>query len=88
MFWTVLAKTPGAQIGVRGCSGAPGAADFWYTWSGDLSLEISVGVYWCSRCFCEFYVFFSQYSFLFLEYDLILFVGYRVMVRWSYSLIV
>ena len=33
-----FAKTPGAQIGVRGCFGAPGAAEFWYTWNGDLAL--------------------------------------------------
>ena len=39
----VLAKTPGAQIGVRGCSGAPGAAEFWYTWNGDLPLEVPIG---------------------------------------------
>ena len=48
LFYTVsgasLAKTPGSQIGVRVCSGAPGAADLWHTRIGDLALEISVGV--------------------------------------------
>ena len=46
-FYTVsgasLAKTPGSQIWVRVCSGAPGAAELWHTWIGDLALEISVG---------------------------------------------
>ena len=40
--WNVLAKRPGAQIGVGGGFGAPGAADFWYTWSSDLAIGISV----------------------------------------------
>ena len=47
LFYTVsgasLAKTPGSQIEVRVCSGAPGAAELWHTWIGDLALEISVG---------------------------------------------
>ena len=47
LFYTVsgasLAKTPGSQIWVRVCSGAPGAAELWHTWIGDLALEISVG---------------------------------------------
>ena len=37
-----LPKTPGAQIGVRGCFGVPGAVEFWYTWSSDLAIGISV----------------------------------------------
>ena len=41
-----MAKTPGAQIGVRWCSGAPGAAVFWYTWIGDFALWISIGADW------------------------------------------
>ena len=49
LFYTVsvasLAKTPGSQIWVRVCSGAPGAAELWHTWIGDLALEISVGAY-------------------------------------------
>ena len=49
LFYTVsgasLAKTPGAQIEVRVCSGAPGATELWHTWIGDLALEISVGAY-------------------------------------------
>ena len=42
IYETSLAKPPGAQIGVRGCSGAPGGAEFWYTWSSDLAIGISV----------------------------------------------
>ena len=38
IYETSLAKTPGAQIGVRVCSGAPGADEFWYTWNGGLAL--------------------------------------------------
>ena len=38
-----LAKTPGSQIWVRVCFGAPGAAELWHTWIGDLALDISVG---------------------------------------------
>jgi hypothetical protein len=41
----LLAKTPGAQIGHRGCFSAPGAAEFWYTWIGGLALWISVWAY-------------------------------------------
>ena len=47
LFYTVsvasLAKTPGSQIEVRVCSSAPGAAELWHTWIGDLALEIPVG---------------------------------------------
>jgi hypothetical protein len=47
LFYTVyvasLAKIPGSQIWVRMCSGAPGAAELWHTWIGDLALDISVG---------------------------------------------
>ena len=47
LFYTVsgasLAKTPGSQIEVRVCSGAPGVAELWHTWIGDLALEVSVG---------------------------------------------
>ena len=41
-----LPKTPGAQIGVRGCFGAPGADGFWYTWNGGSALGISVVADW------------------------------------------
>ena len=41
-----LPKTPGAQIGVRGCFGAPGAAEYLYTWNGDLALGMSVVADW------------------------------------------
>ena len=46
IYETSLAKTPGAQIGVRGYFGVPGAAEFWYTWSSDLALGISVVADW------------------------------------------
>ena len=57
LFYTVsvasLAKTPGSQIWVRVCSGAPGAAELWHTWSSDLALEVYVGADCCARCFCS-----------------------------------
>ena len=36
-----LAKTPGAQIGVRVAFGVPGAARFCYTWRAQFALQVS-----------------------------------------------
>ena len=46
-----VAKTPGAQNGVRVASGAPGAAVMWRTWSAQSALQVSLSGNHCSRCF-------------------------------------
>ena len=48
-----VAKTPGAQNGVKTDSAAPGAAVIWCTWSAQSALQVSLSGNHCARCFWE-----------------------------------
>ena len=52
-FGAQIAKSPGAQNGVRTDSDAPGAARIWYTRSTQRTLQAYQSGNHCARCFWE-----------------------------------